>query len=157
MSPDPTPPWGRPAVIAHSQRLLWSYQHWLGRPLLAGVDGVQAAAELFQVPWVLVSHGMEADPIFNYGNQAALDLWGMDWAHFTQLPSRLSAAPEAQPERAARLHQARHHGYLVDYTGIRVSSRGQRFQIRGATLWQVVDGNGQLWGQAACFQAWQFL
>ena len=34
---------------------------------------------MFRVPFTVASHGMEPDPVLNYGNQVALDLWEMSW------------------------------------------------------------------------------
>jgi hypothetical protein len=85
-------PWQQEAVIRHSQRLLYSFQHWTGRSLLdASGSLAEIAQQLFEAPFVLVSHGMELDPIFNYGNQRALELWELDWEQFTQMPSRKTA------------------------------------------------------------------
>jgi hypothetical protein len=109
------------------------------------------AEQLFAYPLPLVSHGTQTDPIFRYGNRAALDLWGMDWAKFTTLPSRLSAEaePGIQGDRQALLQKALQQGFVNDYSGIRISATGQRFRIADTVLWNVVDRDGQRHGQAA--------
>lgn len=48
-------------------------------------------------------------------------------------------------------------GYVTDYSGIRISSSGRRFSIKGATLWNVLDDDGVLHGQAATFSEWRDL
>lgn len=106
-------------------------------------------------PWTLaqplVSHGIEADPIFRYANPAALALWEMDWESFTKLPSRLSAQddPAIQTDRSAYLAQAAAKGWVSDYQGIRISATGRRFRISQTTLWTVTDRLGIRHGQAA--------
>ncbi|MBD2073798.1 MEKHLA domain-containing protein [Phormidium sp. FACHB-592] len=152
------PPWQQPHVIRHSERLLHSFQHWLDRPLLNLQGSPTAIAEaLFNAPFVVVSHGTEADPLLNYGNQAALALWEMDWAQFTQTPSRLTAEPVEQGERDRLLAQAKANGYISDYQGIRISSTGQRFWIQAAVIWDVLDEQNQRCGQAAKFDRWEFV
>lgn len=42
-----------------------------------------------------MSHGLEVDPVFNYANQCALDLFEMTWEDFIKLPSRLSAEADS--------------------------------------------------------------
>jgi predicted DCC family thiol-disulfide oxidoreductase YuxK len=156
-----TMPWQDPAVIRQSQRLIRSFQHWTGRSLLPENelthDPELSAAALFGAKFVVVSHGTEADPIFNYGNQTALDLWEFDWAAFTQLPSRLSAEPVAQAERDRLLAQAQTQGYISDYRGVRIARSGQRFMIESVLLWTVLDEQGAPCGQAAMFANWQTL
>jgi hypothetical protein len=152
-------PWQQPVVIEHSQRLLQSFQHWMGRSLLAdmaGLDPEQQARRLFEAAFVVVSHGMEADPIFNYGNQVALDLWEFDWATFTQLPSRASVEPSGTVDREQLLAAAKAKGYSRDYQGIRISRSGQRFWIKDVILWDVLTASGDRCGQAATFPTWQF-
>ena len=106
-------------------------------------------------PWTLaqplVSHGIEADPIFRYANPAALALWGMDWDSFTKLPSRLSAQddPAIQTDRSSYLAQAAAKGWVSDYQGIRISAKGRRFRICQTILWTVTDRSGTRHGQAA--------
>ncbi len=36
----------------------------------------------------MVSHGTESDPIFNYGNRKALELWELSWDDFIEMPSK---------------------------------------------------------------------
>ncbi|AFY34670.1 MEKHLA domain-containing protein [Calothrix sp. PCC 7507] len=71
-------PWHQQAIILHSQRLLQSFQHWMGRSLL-DVSGSpeEVAQTLFAAPFVLVSHGIEADPtqIFSFAEK---DIIGID-------------------------------------------------------------------------------
>jgi hypothetical protein len=95
--------------------------------------------------------GVQADPVFRYANRAALDLWGMDWATFTALPSRLSAEaePDIQGDRQRLLQKALEQGYVNDYSGIRISANGHRFRISQTVLWNVLDQSGQRHGQAA--------
>ncbi len=74
MAADPI--WTSPPLVNWCQLLLDSFRRWTGCELLerAGTAEDQARA-LFAAPFVVVSHGTEDDPILNYGNQAALDLW----------------------------------------------------------------------------------
>ncbi len=149
-------PWEDPIVIQHSQRLIASFQHWTGRSLIAAQTPEAAAEALFQADFVVVSHGVQADPIFNYGNQAALNLWEFDWATFTQLPSRQSAEPVAQAERNRLLATAKVQGYINDYRGVRISRSGRRFWIEDVILWDVLTETGQTCGQAAMFANWRY-
>ena len=150
--------WGNRWVIEWTQYLLDSYAHWLKKELISRHGPVLEHAErLFTCPVVVVSHGLQDDPILNYGNQAALDLWEMDWDHLTQIPSRLTAEPVNREERARMLERARTHGYIVDYRGIRISGTGKRFLVDRATVWNIQKPDGSPLGQAAAFSDWNFL
>lgn len=141
--------------VAWSQLLLDSFSRWTGRELLLRTGSPEAQAQaLFAAPFVVVSHGAEADPVLNYGNQQALDLWELSWAQLTSTPSRLTAEPMNRDERARMLAAAEARGYLAGYRGVRVSSTGKRFLVEDATVWNVVDGQGIRVGQAATFARW---
>ncbi|MBI1346405.1 MEKHLA domain-containing protein [bacterium] len=148
----------RPEWITHTQILLDSYRRWVGSELIdrTGTPAEQAT-RLFLAPFVVVSHGTQADPILNYGNQTALTLWEMDIPTLLQTPSRYTAEPMHRDERAQLLERTSRDGYVDDYQGIRISSTGRRFRIDRATVWNLVDAAGQRVGQAATFSEWQFL
>lgn len=148
-------PWQYPDKIAHAQLLLDSFSHWLSRDLVPRIGTHEAqAAAMFEAPFVIVSHGIQADPILNYGNRTALTLWEMDWATLTQTPSRLTAEPLHRDERARLLERTTRDGYADDYCGIRISSTGKRFQIEQAIVWNLIDNAGEYLGQAATFSQW---
>lgn len=146
-----------PALIDWAELLITSYRHWTGQDLVLPETRQEQAERLFQAPFVVVSHGTQPDPIFNYANQTALSLWEMDWSTFTQTPSRLSAEPLHRDERARMLAQLDSQGYVDHYRGIRISSQGKRFRIDQAIIWNIFDGEGTRLGQAASFAEWVFL
>lgn len=151
-------PYQQPAIIEWSHCLVDSYRRWLGRELLPlDKDDGFLAQNLFKSSFVVVSHGIQPDPILNYGNQTALNLWELDWPQFIQTPSRQTAAPLHRDERATMLAQLSSRGYIDNYQGIRISSRGRRFRMNRAIVWNVVNGDGTRLGQAATFAHWQFL
>jgi MEKHLA domain len=117
----------------------------------------QQAQLIYQAPFVVVSHGTQADPVLNYGNQIALELWEMDWIQLTQTPSRLTAEPVNRSERQVMMAQAQQQGFIDNYRGIRISSSGRRFEIDRAIVWNLTDPQGQPCGQAATFANWQYL
>ncbi len=149
------PVWTDPAIIQWTQRLLDSFRHWIGHELLerVGEPAYQAHA-LFQSPFVVVSHGLEDDPMLNYGNQTALELWELTWEQLVKTPSRLTAEPVNRAEREWMLEQVRTYGYLATYRGVRISSTGRRFLVDNAIVWNVLDQDGQRLGQAATFSQW---
>lgn len=150
-------PWKSPQVIHHTQCLLNSYHHWFRQDLLPdpNPNPETAAHQLFLAPFVVLSHGTEADPVLNYGNQTALTLWEMAWPDFTQMPSRLTAETDLQMVRSQLLATAAQQGYLTGYEGVRISQTGQRFLIEDAIIWRVLDGDGNICGQAATFAQWK--
>jgi MEKHLA domain-containing protein len=150
--------WTDPAIIEWSQLLLNSFRHWIGRDLLERVgDQDYQAHALFQSPFVIVSHGMEEDPLLNYGNQVALELWELTWEQLVKTPSRLTAEAVNRAEREWMLEQARTRGYLDTYRGVRVTATGRRFLVENAVIWNVVAAGGRVVGQAATFAQWTWL
>ena len=151
-------PWQLPNVVTWAQLLLDSYRHWLGKELIER-DGTldEQAQRLFKCPCIVVSHGLQDDPVLNYGNREALMLWEMDWPQLTSTPSRLTAEPINQAERAEMLRRAESHGYIDDYRGIRISKTGKRFLVEDAIVWNVVDAQGVKHGQAATFSRWSYV
>jgi len=139
----------------HVMRLLCSYKRWTGKDLIPPpLDAESACLTLKTAPFVLVSHGVEEDPILNYGNDLALQLWEMDWKRFTQTPSRLTAEAPNREERARLLDQVSRFGYIEDYSGVRISASGRRFIIEKAVVWNVMDESEKYCGQAATFSQW---
>ena len=96
----------------------------------------------------------QRDPVFFYGNRAALDLFEMGAEEFVSLPSRFSAEPLVREERARLLAEVSARGFIDDYSGIRIAKTGRRFRIARATVWNLVDGIGAIHGQAATFSDW---
>lgn len=134
---------GRIALIADS------YARLTGRVL------VPPGSDLWSLPAVVVAHGAEPDPVFFYGNRAALELFGYPADEFIRLPSRLSAAPVAREERARLLAQVAARGFIDDYSGVRTARSGGGVRIERATVWNLTDPKGSISGQAATFDRWR--
>ena len=134
-----------------------SYQRLTGSDLITADSGRSLAEALYQAPFVVLSHGTESDPIFNYANLTAQRLFEMTWAQITALPSRFSAEPLSRRERERLLKAVSERGYIDDYRGVRISSTGRRFMIEQATVWNLRDTQGRPTGQAATFAEWVVL
>lgn len=143
-------------LLALARLIVASHRRVVRRDLLAAAPGDDLALwhALWTVPRVVVAHGIQADPVFCYGNRLALEVFELDFAAFTALPSRFSAEPLAREERAALLDRVTRYGYIDDYAGVRISNTGKRFRIRNAIVWNLVDGDGTCRGQAATFDEW---
>lgn len=141
-----------------TQLLCQSYLHWTGQPLIVGdATRPEAVQDLFEADFAVLSHDMQSDPMFNYANRCAMHLFGMDWQQITQLPSRYSAEPMLQEERASFLERVTQFGYVDDYSAIRIAKNGKRFLIKHATVWNLIDTQGTVHGQAAMIRHWQCL
>jgi hypothetical protein len=68
------------------------------------------------------------------------------------LPSRLSAPAPDRDERQRLLDAVTKDGFIGNYRGLRIAKSGRRFWIEHAVVWQLIDENGHLHGQAAMFQ-----
>ena len=148
-------PWNESRIVEWSKLLLDSYRHWIGKDLIERTPNAkQQARMLFEASFVVVSHGAEPDPILNYGNQTALDLWELSWDQLIKTPSRLTAEADDRAERGRMLERARLNGYFDGYRGVRISSTGRRFLVEQALIWNVIDPAGSPLGQAATFSQW---
>ena len=59
-------------------------------------------------------------------------------------------------ERARLLQQVTEHGFINDYSGVRISKTGKRFVIEQATVWNLIGTAGTICGQAATFSRWRY-
>ena len=143
-------------LLKHAQLL--AHSHWERTGVLLGnwsLDDPELGRKLWEAPFVQLSHGTEADPLFNYGNQSALARFTLTWEQLIGMPSRFSAEAPERGERERLLKAVRDKGFISDYQGVRIASDGSRFRIRQATVWTVRDAQGTLQGQAAWFDQWE--
>lgn len=150
--------WLNPATLQWCQSLLDSYYHWIKQELIPRHGTIlQQAERLFCSKFVVASHDSEVDPVLNYGNQTALNLWELPWQQFTQTPSRLTAEPINREARAKMLMQVQTQGFVTDYSGIRITSTGKRFIAEQITIWNILNSRGVNIGQGATFSTWKYL
>lgn len=152
MHDDLPPTYRDPATAGQIALIAASYQRLLGQPLVALGDDPVAA--LWAAPLVVVAHGTEGDPLFFFGNSAALARFACTPAQFIGMPSRFSAEAPDRAERQALLERVTRDGYIADYAGVRIAATGQRFRIEQATVWNLIDDAGAIHGQAAAFDRW---
>ena len=139
--------------------MLDSYHQLLGKNLLEdpSTETAERARQLYELDAVVLAHGNQPDPIFCYGNHAALKLWEIDLPTLLTMPSRKSAEPVERTERSEMLTRGLEKGFIADYEGIRISATGKRFLVRNATIWNVFDESGERIGQAATFRDWEYV
>lgn len=145
-------------LAEHAALILVSHHHWTGRHLVGPtLHPVAAAQALYEAPFAILSHDDSGDPRFTYANLCAQQLFELPWGRFIGMPSRYSAEPVERAERERLLARVSAHGFVDDYTGVRVASSGKRFLVRNATVWNLVDRTHRFCGQAACLREWQFV
>ncbi|AFY53376.1 MEKHLA domain-containing protein [Rivularia sp. PCC 7116] len=152
-----THPWEQDKIVRHSQLMMSSFERLTGRTLLncTGSD-TDIAKALFEADFVLVSHGIEDNPIYNYGNRKALQLWEFSWGEFTSKPSRQFVQDTLQEERNKLLAETIETG-LSHYSGVRISNSGKHFYIEDGILWNLLNAKKQYCGQAAMFSNYKFI
>ncbi len=147
--------WLLPDTIEQSKKLLQSYEALTGVQLFeANYSDAYRSYLLYHAPIVVVSHGIEQDPIFNYANLTAQQLWHIDWDAFTALPSRLSAEAGRLEDRQRSLEEVSKNGFVKNYSGIRIASTGKRFRIENVLIWNLLSAENKIMGQAALFRDW---
>lgn len=133
-----------------------SYHKYTNQALLENSSNL--ITDLYNADFVFAAHKYFPDePKFVFGNAKALELWELDWDSFIGMPSRLTAQEVHQEERERLLREVQLNGYIKNYTGIRISSTGRRFQINNAIVWNVTDSSGEAIGQAVKFSEFEYL
>lgn len=141
--------------LTQSGLILRSYTRLMGRTLIASAGSiVDDARALFEAPFAVLSHGTEADPILNYANRTALELWETTIEALTATPSRLTAEPMARDAREWLMADVARQGFVTGYSGVRISATGKRFRIENVTIFNLVHEEGTFAGQAATFDKW---
>jgi MEKHLA domain-containing protein len=133
--------------------LAGSHARLVGRPLVP--PGRDAPWLYHEAPFAVLAHDTSPDPRFIYANQTAQDCFGYDWPTITALPSRLSAEAPNRAERQALLDAVARDGFATGYRGLRIARSGERFWIEDGVVWQLIDRDGTVRGQAATFARWR--
>lgn len=132
-----------------------SFLRLTGKRLVDSDEDVIAA--MWTAPRVILAHGTEPDPLFFYGNKMALQLFELSDEELLRMPSRLSAETLEQDSRSRSLERVARDGYIADYSSVRISATGKRFRIEQAVVWNLLDDEGRIHGQAATFDHWTSL
>ncbi|SDX89677.1 MEKHLA domain-containing protein [Paenibacillus sp. CF384] len=69
------------ATNEHARLIIDSYVRLTGKKLSEGGDALPGKEFewLYHLPFVVLSHGRDPDPVLNFGNLTAQNLWEMDW------------------------------------------------------------------------------
>ena len=141
----------------HADLILSSFLRITGKNLIDLKPGQDSGHAVYEAGFCVLSHDTAPDPVFNYGNRAAQELFEMSWEQLIGLPSRLSAEAPLREERQRLLNNVAEKGYIDDYKGIRISSSGKRFIVEKAVIWNLIDDDGMNHGQAAVLYEWSAL
>lgn len=134
-------------LLTHLEIIKYSYTLLTSRDLpLSSNDNLINAFDQCSFP--IASHDNSSEPLFNYANRAALNLFKMTSKQMIGLPSKDSALPIDQDERSLILEQVIKYGFIEHYQGKRVASDQSIFHIQDATVWNLLDHEKKYYGQA---------
>lgn len=137
---------------AFYEQLTTSYRRLVGEPLVAEAHDAVWLYE--KAPFAVLAHSGD-EPCFIYANRAAQACFGYGWDEFIGMPSRLSAAEPQRDERQRLLETVSRDGFAKDYAGVRIAKSGNRFWIENGVVWNLLDSEGAVVGQAATFSSWR--
>mmetsp|Transcript_21162 Transcript_21162/g.31381 ORF Transcript_21162/g.31381 Transcript_21162/m.31381 type:complete len:243 (+) Transcript_21162:68-796(+) len=104
--------------------------------------------------YVLISHGTQDDPVYNFGNLACLQAFARSWDNLTSMPSRLCVVSKSQDEalRIELMQNVTNFGFVDgEYRGYRVRGDGKFIKLTECCVWNCYEDNGEYIGQAALF------
>ncbi len=134
-------------ILTHLEIIKYSSTLLTRRDLpLSSNDNLITAFDKCSFP--IASHDNSSEPLFNYANRAALNLFKMTSKQMIGLPSKDSALPIDQDERSLILEQVIKYGFIEHYQGKRVASDQSIFHIQDATVWNLLDHEKKYYGQA---------
>ena len=70
----------------------------------------------------ILSHGLQEDPIYNYGNRASLELFEQTIENLCQTPSRYSTVPSLMDDRDKLIKQIEDVGHGTISDAVRTSA-----------------------------------
>jgi len=137
--------------------LVSGYRRTVGREPGFPEHGAHRSAEWLyaQASHPVLAHNTDPDPRFIYANKAAQACFEYGWDEIVSLPSRLSAEPVDREERQRLLDDVARQGFTTGYSGWRIAKSGRRFFIEDGVVWQLIDEDGAVRGQAATFAKWR--
>jgi hypothetical protein len=145
-------------LVQHINIMRYSFEYFTGKQLGSPkLSDTENAEELYNAPFALLTHTADDDPIFNYANLTAQKLFELSWYDITKLPSRKSAESPNQNDRNSLLAKVAENGFVDNYTGIRITANDKKFIIKKGIIWNLIDKNGNYYGQGAKFKFWEFL
>lgn len=97
-------------------------------------------------PYAIASH--DTNSVFNYANEASLQLFKTNWDEMIGVHSSVSASKSLQSDRNKMLKEVARVGFVEDYKGTRMAFDGSLFQINDAIIWNIVDSKNNSQGQA---------
>ena len=152
-------PVDRGALEQPTRLILSNYRRLLGHDLVEIQPGEDEVQKLFDAPFAVLSAlgPFGTDHVFNYANRQALGLFDYAWDELMGKPSSASAEPVHRDERRRLLDEVGKHGFIENYSGIRISKNGRRFRIKNATVFNLLDDGGGYVGQAATFADYEYL
>jgi len=105
--------------------------------------------------YVLISHGTQDSPVFNYGNMACVNAFARSWENLTSMPSRECVISKSQDE-AVRIELMRNvtdYGFVDgEFRGYRVRGDGKFIKLTECVVWNCYSEDGETYiGQAALF------
>jgi PAS domain S-box-containing protein len=145
-----------PGDVAFAELLAGSHERVVGTPILPeGLAAAEAAGWLYdEAPFGLLAHDTSADPSFIYANARAQNCFEYSWEEFVGMPSRLSAEADNRERRKEFMDGVLRQGHVSGYRGVRIARSGRRFWIEDTTVWNLLDRDGTLQGQAALIRGW---
>lgn len=139
----------------HALLLNESHNYWFGERLVDEEDPGLVLTALNRAEQVVFSSGIEASPVFNYGNVKALALFGYELAEFTQLGQQ-EVVPEAMRALDQQLMaEVKRAGHVKLAASQRVSRSGKLWQIDAGVVWQLKDALGRDHGLGYCFTEYE--
>ena len=114
---------------------------WSGIDLMAQmkVSPENAGEYVWNAPFFLISQNADADPILTYGNRRVLGQWECTWEQLTSMPSRKTANDVNQAQRNQAMAEVVAKGFVMGYSGDRVSRTGREFHIENGIIWNLFD------------------
>ena len=106
----------------------------------------------------ILSHGLQEDPVYNYGNRASLELFEQGLEMLCQTPSRYSTVPSLMDNRGRLIKQIEQVGHGTIPNAVRISAKGKMFVMQTIWVWNVYafdsehnNGRGRRIGLAALY------
>ena len=151
-------PWLNKESLKRISLLLDSYNDSFGEPLVTFPTSMPSLIEkgivVFNLEFPVIAHDASEDPRIIYANKSALQLWGRDWNKMIGIASKLTTPIEERHHRKKILNDVTKNNPIKNYKGIRMNSKGEKFAIQNARIWNLENKKEGTCGQAATFDCW---